>query len=428
MEKSLDRKLARILADPACRDFIIADAKDADMAFGLAAPGRSPEYHAGEARFRTLQEYRQLMRDMVRQGLVDIMLMSASSSEVLTIQERLFDNSHVTPAVRANDTTDIWLAAGTGRYSSQPSLPFRTATIDHIMCGKRECEPHERTLGANLGLYSVTFNNGAELDRATLEGYKQFRLEAEAKGFLHFLEVFDPNAPGGRPRSTGFQPVLPETGKMPVLQDLGRFISDHIVRALAGVTGRGRPLFLKIAYHGPAAMEALAAYDRSLVVGILGGSAGTTFDAFQMLWEAKKHGARVALYGRKINNSEHQLTFVRYLRLVADDEIAPDEAVRAYYADLGRLGIRPHRSLEDDLRRTDTAAAYSGKGKPAAQKAAVGPAVPAGASTTSKAGRAGPTAAVPQLGAPSAEEPDFSKMTPAEKAQWNLERWKRIIG
>ena len=40
-------------------------------------------------------------------------------------------------------------------------------------------------------------------------------------------------------------------------------------------------------------MEALAAYDRSLVVGILGGSAGTSFDAFHMLWEAKKYGARV---------------------------------------------------------------------------------------------------------------------------------------
>ena len=36
-QKSLDQKLARILADPACRDFILADAKDADMAFGLAA-------------------------------------------------------------------------------------------------------------------------------------------------------------------------------------------------------------------------------------------------------------------------------------------------------------------------------------------------------------------------------------------------------
>ena len=89
------------------------------------------------------------------------------------------------------------------------------------------------------------------------------------------------------------------------------------------MTSRGRPLFLKIAYHGPAAMEALARYDRSLVVGILGGSAGTTFDAFHMLWEAKKYGARVALYGRKINNAEHQLTFIQYLRAVADDELSP---------------------------------------------------------------------------------------------------------
>ena len=60
------------------------------------------------------------------------------------------------------------------------------------------------------------------------------------------------------------------------------------------------------------------------MVGILGGSAGTTFDAFQMLWEAKKYGARVALYGRKINNAEHQLSFIEHLRAVADDQLPPD--------------------------------------------------------------------------------------------------------
>jgi hypothetical protein len=388
MQKSLDRKIARILADSACRDFILADAKDADMAFGLSAPGRSPEHHAGEARFRTLDEYRQLMRDIVRQGLVDIMLMSASSSEVLTLQERLFDQSAVTPAVRANDTTDIWLASGSGRYGAQPSQPFRTATIDHIQCGKAECSPGERRLGADLGLYSVTFNNDVDLDRRTLAAYKEFRIEAERKGFRHFLEVFDPNACGDHPPA-----------------DLGRFINDHIARTLAGVTQAGRPLFLKIAYHGPAAMEALARYDRSLVVGILGGSAGTTFDAFHMLWEAKKYGARVALYGRKINSAEHQLTFVRYLRGVADDQIAPEEAVRAYHGDLQRLGIRPQRTLEDDLQPTDTATAYSGG--PSPRKAAKGR-QPSAAGT--------------------AAEPDFSRMTPAEKAQWNMDRWKRIIG
>jgi hypothetical protein len=392
MQKSLDRKLARILADPSCRDFILADAKDADMAFGLAAPGRSPEHHSGEARFRTLAEYRQLMREIVAQGLVDIMLMSASSNEVLAIEERLFDSSHVTPAVRANDTTDIWLAAGTGHYSKQPSQPFRTATIDHIQCGKVACAADERRLGADLGLYSVTFNNDFDLDHRSLEAYKAFRLEAEAKGFRHFLEVFDPNAAPHAPA------------------DLPRFINDNIVRTLAGVTARGRPVFLKIAYHGPAAMEALARYDSSLVVGILGGSAGTTFDAFHMLWEAKKYGARVALYGRKINNAEHQLSFIQHLRAVADDELSPEEAVKAYHGALGKLGIQPQRPLADDLQQTETASSYSGTTSGGARKAAAKP-----AARTATHGQPPGT-------------PDFSKMTQAEKVQWNLDRWKRIVG
>ena len=57
MEKSLDRKLRAIHADPSgCRDFIIADAKDADMGFGIGAPGQSPERHDGELRFKTLPQ------------------------------------------------------------------------------------------------------------------------------------------------------------------------------------------------------------------------------------------------------------------------------------------------------------------------------------------------------------------------------------
>ena len=39
MQKSLDQKLARIHADPAgSKDFILADAKDADMALSIGAP------------------------------------------------------------------------------------------------------------------------------------------------------------------------------------------------------------------------------------------------------------------------------------------------------------------------------------------------------------------------------------------------------
>src|SRR3954449_8445136 len=130
MPKSLDQKLANIHADPhGAKDFILADAKDADMALSIGAPGRSPESHPGEVRYRSLAEFRDVIVQIVEQGLVDVMLMSASTSEVLTIHKRLFDDSPVTPAARANDTTDIHVIRG-GKYPAAPSLPFRTATLD----------------------------------------------------------------------------------------------------------------------------------------------------------------------------------------------------------------------------------------------------------------------------------------------------------
>ncbi|MEX0775312.1 MAG: hypothetical protein WD042_06305 [Phycisphaeraceae bacterium] len=398
MQKSLDIKLARILADPSCKDFILADAKDADMAAGMAAPGKSPEHHAQEGRFRSIAEYRELIRQNVRQGLVDIMLMSASTSEVLTLHERLFDGSHVTPACRANDTSDIWLATGSG-YAQEASRPFRTATIDHMMCGKVFCPPGERTRGADLGLYSLTFNNDVERDRETLTAYGAFRAEAEAKGFRHFLELFNPNACGER---------------CPPADQLGRFINDMIARTLAGVVGKGRPIFLKIPYAGPAAMEQLASYDRTLIPGILGGASGTTFDAFFQLWEARRYGARAALYGRMINNSEDQATFIQHLRWLADGELNdPAEAVRSYHAALEKVGLRPYRALKEDLTATLRGSAYgsgAGAGHPGQARRLAWPGLKA--------------VAKPQAD----ETPEFSKMTAGEKIAWNRARWNRLLG
>ena len=241
---------------------------------GLGSTGGSDD------RPRTLDEYRQCVREIARQGLVDIMLMSVSTSDRLTIQENLLADSAVTPAIRANDATDISLAGTTSRYSSQPSLPFRTASLDHAMGGRENCSPDERTRGADLGRYSVTLNNDAERDARTLTAYAEFRREAEQKGFRHFLEVFPPNA------GHGLQP-----------EDIPRVDNDSIVRLLAGVASAGRPQFLKIPYFGPRAMETLATYDSSLIVGILGGATGTTFESFHMVWEAKRYGARAALFG-----------------------------------------------------------------------------------------------------------------------------------
>jgi hypothetical protein len=362
MQRSLEHKLAAIRANPqSTREFILADAKDADMAFGVRAPGPrsylarhgarpaqfSPEvWTRDEYGYRNLPEFLDIIREVTHQGLVDIMLMSAYVNEQLTIKEGLFKHSAVTPAVRANDTTDVW-AVRHGCYTREPSQPFRSAAIDHIQCGEIECDRSTNDIpGANLGLYSVTFVNELGQDREALLWYKAFREEAERKGFRHFLEVFDPNVNSG---------IAPEK--------LGEFINDNIIRTLAGVPDSGRPDFLKIVYHGPKAMEELAQYDPNLVVGILGGSAGTTYDAFKLIHDAQKYGARVALYGRKINNAEHQLAFIEMLRLITGGEATPEEAVRAYHGVLQAQGIKPHRTLEDDLKTTDPAMSYDGGAK-----------------------------------------------------------------
>ena len=60
-----------------------------------------------------------------------------------------------------------------------------------------------------------------------------------------------------------------------------------------------------------------------------------------------------ALFGRKINNAEHQLAFIEILRLITDHLISPEEAVRAYHGILQAKGIRPRRSLQEDLLITE---------------------------------------------------------------------------
>ena len=271
MPKSLDTKIQRILSDPSCKDFILADAKDADMAYGIAAPGAARSTMPSEGRFRSLEEYRELIRQNVRQGLVDIMLMSSSTNEALTIRERLFDDSPSRPP-SAPTTRPTF-----GRPRAAATLPSRRGRSAR---GHRRGDVRPARLpggGAcpRRGPGPLLGHVQQQLGAGPPHAFRLPRVHRRGavKGFRHFLEVFDPNCP---------QAALP---------DLPRYINDMISRTLAGVAGPARPLFLKIAYHGPAAMEQLAGYDRRLIVGILGGSSGTTFDAFHQLWEARRHGA-----------------------------------------------------------------------------------------------------------------------------------------
>jgi len=346
--KSLDQKLKRIAnGSTDFKDFIIADAKDADMAFGITAPGPNRAgmcphgYDESEQCYKTLADYQAQIREVIRQAMVDIVLLSASNLEIMGMEEGLFRSSPITPAARANDTTDVWAVRG-GQYPKQPSRHFRTATLDHIKYGKIT-EHHNRPFtGADLGLYSVTFTNDIDWDYAALEAFHDFRIEAEKKNFRYFLEVFNPNV------DPGFDP-----------KTVGGFLNDSIIRCLAGVTKAGRPIFLKIPYNGPGPLEELVSYDSNLVVGILGGSAGTTRDAFQLIHDASQYGARVALFGRKINLSEHPLSFIELLRRVTDREIGPEDAVRCYHDGMAKAKIQPIRPLEEDLQITETSMSYS---------------------------------------------------------------------
>jgi hypothetical protein len=343
MIKTLDTKIADILANPSdSKAFIIADAKDADMAFGVAAPGprRSPKADVYDTDWKRLDDFRAQIRDVVRQGIVDIMLLSASNVEALAMEEGLFENSPVTPAARANDTSDIWAVRG-GKYPREASRSFRTATLDHIMYGHLDPKPGQKVSGEDLGLYSITFTNDLDAEHYALREFHEFRLEAERKRFRYFLEIFNPN----------IEPGIAAT-------DIPAFVNDHVIRSLAGVTARGRPLFLKIAYNGPKALTELVSYDPQLIVGILGGSAGTTYDAFKLISDAQKYGARVALFGRKINLSEDPLAFIEMLRRIVDHQITAEDAVKAYHDSLQRLGLRPFRELANDMQLTGTMMRY----------------------------------------------------------------------
>lgn len=322
-QKTLDKKLASIrngTYTPA--DFVIADAKDADIGFGTAAPG--PD-RAKPGRIFPREVYLERMRAMTRSGLVDIMLMSASTAERLS-EEGLFKDSPVQPAIRLNDTTDIWSARG-GRYKEEPSRHHRTARID------------QARKYTDLGLYSITFSNEVDIDAENAEAYSAFRAEAAEHGMRHFLEVFNP----------AFDIHLAGAA-----EDIGHFINDNIVRTLAGVMSTDQPKFLKLQYNGPRAMEELASYDPGhLIPGILGGARGTTRDTFELVAQGSKHGARVALFGRKVNLAESPLELVRLMRAVVEGNIKPEEAVKAYHDHLNKEKLTPDRPFAEDVQITD---------------------------------------------------------------------------
>ena len=325
MKKSLDLKLRRIRNyNFTPKDFIIADAKDADMGGGRRAPGYIREENGKLTdKPASYDSYLNKMEEMTKSEMVDVMLMSMTSAEKL-VNKNLFRNSQVTPAVRLNDTSCIWGMLRHGEYDKEESRPFSTTQLRHAINF------------VDLGLYSMTFNKNVDRDVLMLNKYREFRDEAEKIGMRHFLEVFNS-----------------ATMKLSI-KDMGEYVNDCILKTLAGQISKEKPLFLKIAYNGPKAMEELASYDPgNLVIGILGGGKGTSRDCFELLRQACKYGARVALFGRKVNLSENQLTIIQTMRNVIENDIESEEAVKIYHNELQKIGIKPDRELKQDSELTD---------------------------------------------------------------------------
>jgi hypothetical protein len=137
--KSLDAKLAEIKANPSSRAFILADAKDADMAFGIRAWPRS----AG----RRGERPSVFSRNPTRRNSVIATFLNSSTSfvvvlrarghhvdvrlnEQLSNKEALFRNSQVTPAATNDDRR---LGCPHGCYTREPSALSQRRHRSHSM-------------------------------------------------------------------------------------------------------------------------------------------------------------------------------------------------------------------------------------------------------------------------------------------------------
>ena len=321
MEKSLDIKLEKTRQGKyKPSDFIIADAKDGDMGGGITAFGKLQE---DPSRSISFTHHLKAMREMTSSKLIDVMLMSVSGAERL-VNDEVFKNSSVPPAVRLNDTSDIWGPRGS-KYNIHPAQNFRSARIDKVV------------KLVDLGLYSITFSNDLKSDLASLNEFHGFLNDISGKNLRYFLEVFNPQIDIGIDQ-----------------ENLPGYVNDCIVRSLAGLTKEDSPLFLKIPFNGPKAMEEICQYNPGhLIVGVLGGGIGTTRDTFELIRQSEKYGARVALFGRKILFAEAPKQIVTMMRAVVQGEMSTEEAVKMYHSQLTEKGISPKLTLEKDLKVTD---------------------------------------------------------------------------
>jgi hypothetical protein len=301
------------LADSALlkRSPIFIFAADALVAYGLTGIGieKGPKPH-----HRTRPEYLALQRQILEDGHIDGLLMSPADADTLAFDEKLFDNSPVTPIVRMNAETRIW-SPRHGKYGTQPSRPFTTVRTpeagrycDEAMACARDCK-------IKLGLYSITLNNETEADERTLSAYLDFAWDvARTPDFNHFLEVFLPNMN---------QPGMD-------LQAMGEYVADSIVRTMAHLRKQQRPVFIKTVFTTPSVWKALVEFDPTLIIGALGGQRHSAKKTLELAYDSTEHGGQVILFGRAVFQEENPRAICRLLRAVLDRQMSVADAATTY--------------------------------------------------------------------------------------------------
>jgi hypothetical protein len=377
MAKTLQRKLRAWQSGSAgSGDFILADAKDADLApGGLPEPvARSQERPDATFPYRSREAFFDQIVELIEASPLDLMVLSPPAASELTGPRGPFHASNVSPSVRM--LPGLGLATGLTLDDAGPIPIF----------GVGHCA--DRSPGA-----------------AELNAYEQFRREAGAARRRHILELYPAcGCDGGPPRRTG------------------EILSDRLIHSILEVPPAARPLLVQTPYYGPRLMEGMAACLPGVSVGVLGGPASTAFDAFQLLDESRRHGARAALFGRRIAAAEHQAAFVRLLDHVARGEASPAEAVHAYHGVLQGLRIRPLRELSEDLQP----GARLFRGEETSATCVVVPELPYGGERSAAIANPKPAPAVARTAYD--DEPDFDRMTPQEKLEYNQRRRDRIFG
>lgn len=392
MQKSLQRKWLALHAKPSRPDiFVLGDAKESDLALRGLPPAIARSLERPDANFpySSREAWLDQLRELLEDSLLDMILVSPELAREVAGKGGIFDHSPVSAAVRS--VPGHWMP---------PPAAVESGPVD----------------GGPLPVFGVGYCRDRAIDARELDQYENFRRRAGAARTRHLLELYPScGCDGGPPKR---------------VDDV---LADRLLHSILEVSPTARPAMIHAPYYGPRLMEQIVACLPGIPVGIVGGAAGTTFDAFSLLVEAARHGARGALFGRRIAAAEHQPSFVRFLDYLSKGEVSPVEAVHAYHGVLQALGIRPFRDLAEDLLPTS----QLHRGDEASNASVIvpeflfdapsrAPAPPREPAQRSSPGSPGPTSSSPR---PRPEpEPDFARMSPQEKLDYNQRRRDSIFG